>query len=154
MNATQLLHDLGQSIGLNNMTRDLLDSGRPQHYVVAPGWRRPSHHLRGTRLSLSCCGSDQRRTPGADICRGCAGVPPAAEGSIQPDDIEQFVTLELGEVQFRIKQIPFGIEYLQVAIDAPEKTHIGERHAVLEGPDQQSLLHTLFPAFLIADQRV
>ena len=47
MNATQLLHDLGQSIGLDNMTRDPLDSGRPQHYVVAPGWRRPSHHLRG-----------------------------------------------------------------------------------------------------------
>ena len=47
MNATQLLYDLGQSIGLDNMTRDLLDSGRPQHYVVAPGWRRPSHHIRG-----------------------------------------------------------------------------------------------------------
>ena len=35
MNATQLLHDLGQSLGLDNMTRDLLDSGRAQRYVVA-----------------------------------------------------------------------------------------------------------------------
>jgi hypothetical protein len=70
-----------------------------------------------SRFSLSCCGPDQCGTPGADICRDCAGVPPAAEGSVQPDDIEQFVTLETREGQFRIKQVPFGIEYLQVDND-------------------------------------
>jgi transaldolase len=33
MNATQLLHNLGQSIWLDNITRDLLDSGTLQSYI-------------------------------------------------------------------------------------------------------------------------
>ena len=33
MKATQLLHNLGQSIWLDNITRDLLDSGTLKHYV-------------------------------------------------------------------------------------------------------------------------
>jgi transaldolase len=33
MKATQLLQNLGQSIWLDNITRDLLDSGRLQHYI-------------------------------------------------------------------------------------------------------------------------
>src|SRR5215470_10936837 len=33
MNATQMLHDLGQSIWLDNITRDLLDSGTLKHYI-------------------------------------------------------------------------------------------------------------------------
>ena len=33
MKATRLLHDLGQSIWLDNITRDLLDSGTLQRYV-------------------------------------------------------------------------------------------------------------------------
>jgi len=33
MKATQLLHSLGQSIWLDNITRDLLDSGTLQHYI-------------------------------------------------------------------------------------------------------------------------
>jgi transaldolase len=33
MKATQLLHNLGQSIRLDNITRDLLDSGTLQHYI-------------------------------------------------------------------------------------------------------------------------
>jgi transaldolase len=33
MNATRLLHDLGQSIWLDNITRDLLDGGTLQHYI-------------------------------------------------------------------------------------------------------------------------
>jgi transaldolase len=46
MQATQLLHDLGQSL-LDNITRDLLDSGTLQRYIDelgvtrAPSWRRP-----------------------------------------------------------------------------------------------------------------
>ncbi len=34
MKATQLLHDLGQSIWLDNITRDLLDSGTLQRYIT------------------------------------------------------------------------------------------------------------------------
>lgn len=33
MKATQLLHNLGQSIWLDNITRDLLDNGTLQHYI-------------------------------------------------------------------------------------------------------------------------
>jgi transaldolase len=33
MKATQLLHNLGQSIWLDNITRDLLDSGTFKHYI-------------------------------------------------------------------------------------------------------------------------
>ena len=33
MKATQLLHDLGQSLWLDNITRDLLDNGTLQHYI-------------------------------------------------------------------------------------------------------------------------
>lgn len=33
MKATQLLHDLGQSIWLDNITRDLLDNGTLNQYV-------------------------------------------------------------------------------------------------------------------------
>src|SRR5215471_17253822 len=33
MKATQLLHNLGQSLWLDNITRDLLDSGTLQHYI-------------------------------------------------------------------------------------------------------------------------
>jgi transaldolase len=33
MKATQLLHDLGQSIWLDNITRELLDSGTLKHYI-------------------------------------------------------------------------------------------------------------------------
>jgi transaldolase len=33
MKATRLLHDLGQSIWLDNITRDLLESGTLQHYI-------------------------------------------------------------------------------------------------------------------------
>ena len=70
-----------------------------------------------SRFSLSCCGPDQCGTAGADTRRGGGCFPPITEGSIQPDDIEPLVPLELGEVQFRIKQVPFGIEYLQVDKD-------------------------------------
>src|SRR5215831_13138105 len=33
MKATQLLHNLGQSLWLDNITRDLLDSGTLKHYI-------------------------------------------------------------------------------------------------------------------------
>ena len=33
MKATQLLHNLGQSIWLDNITRDLLDSGTLERYI-------------------------------------------------------------------------------------------------------------------------
>ena len=33
MKATQLLHNLGQSIWLDNITRDLLDSGTLKSYI-------------------------------------------------------------------------------------------------------------------------
>src|SRR5215472_16034482 len=33
MKATKLLHELGQSLWLDNITRDLLDSGTLQHYI-------------------------------------------------------------------------------------------------------------------------
>src|SRR5262245_5893165 len=33
MKATQLLHDMGQSLWLDNITRDLLDSGALEHYI-------------------------------------------------------------------------------------------------------------------------
>ena len=33
MKATQLLHDLGQSLWLDNITRDLLDNGTLQRYI-------------------------------------------------------------------------------------------------------------------------
>ncbi|HKT12525.1 MAG TPA: transaldolase [Terriglobia bacterium] len=33
MNATQLLHELGQSLWLDNITRELLDSGKLEHYI-------------------------------------------------------------------------------------------------------------------------
>jgi transaldolase len=33
MKATQMLHDLGQSLWLDNITRDLLDSGTLKHYI-------------------------------------------------------------------------------------------------------------------------
>ncbi|MEU6264093.1 transaldolase [Saccharopolyspora shandongensis] len=33
MKATQSLHELGQSLWLDNITRDMLDSGRLQHYI-------------------------------------------------------------------------------------------------------------------------
>src|SRR5262249_51433446 len=104
--------------------------------------------------SLASRGRDQRGTPGAYIRRGGGRFPPTTEGSIQPDDIEQFVTLETGEGQFCVKQVPFGIEYLQVGIEPPKKTLIGEPGAVPEGPNQELLLNTLFPAFAIADQSV
>jgi transaldolase len=34
MNATQQLHNLGQSLWLDNITRDLLDSGTLSKYIV------------------------------------------------------------------------------------------------------------------------
>ena len=34
MKATKLLHDVGQSIWLDNITRDLLERGTLGHYVV------------------------------------------------------------------------------------------------------------------------
>src|SRR5262245_45089709 len=34
MKATQLLHDLGQSLWLDNITRDLLDNGTLMHYIA------------------------------------------------------------------------------------------------------------------------
>lgn len=33
MKATQLLHEFGQSLWLDNITRDLLDSGTLKHYI-------------------------------------------------------------------------------------------------------------------------
>jgi transaldolase len=33
MNATQLLHDLGQSLWLGNIARNLLDNGTLQRYI-------------------------------------------------------------------------------------------------------------------------
>ena len=33
MRATELLHDLGQSLWLDNITRDLLDTGTLKHYI-------------------------------------------------------------------------------------------------------------------------
>src|SRR5215472_16588371 len=33
MKATQMLHDLGQSLWLDNITRDLMESGTLEHYI-------------------------------------------------------------------------------------------------------------------------
>ncbi len=47
MKATQLLHNLGQSIWLDNITRDLLDSGTLKRYIDELSVTRPpqSHYL-------------------------------------------------------------------------------------------------------------
>src|SRR5262249_57506450 len=100
-------------------------------------------YVETSRRSLASRGLDQRGTPGAYISRGCDRFPPTAEGSIQPNDIEPLVTLETGEIQFRIKQVPFGIEHLQVGIEAPEKTLIGESDAVPQRLHQHLFLDTL-----------
>ena len=39
MKATQMLHDLGQSLWLDNITRDLLDSGTLKRYIDELGIR-------------------------------------------------------------------------------------------------------------------
>src|SRR5262245_15630302 len=36
MKATQMLHDLGQSLWLDNITRDLLDTGTLKRYIDGP----------------------------------------------------------------------------------------------------------------------
>src|SRR5262245_184635 len=104
--------------------------------------------------SLASRGFDQRGTPAAYIGRRGDRFPATPESSIQPNNIEPLVPLQADEVQFRIKQFPFGIEHLQVVIEAPKKSLIGEPNAVLEGLHQVLLLDTLFPTFMIADQGV
>ncbi len=49
MKATQALHDLGQSLWLDNITRDLLDNGTLKSYIdelVGDRAHVESHHLR------------------------------------------------------------------------------------------------------------
>src|SRR5215510_2072458 len=83
-------------------------------------------HVADSIRSLASRGLDQHGTPGVHIRRGGDRFPATPEGTIQPDDIEQFVTLDTREVQFRLEQVAFRIEHLQVGIEAPKKTLIGE----------------------------
>src|SRR5262245_48495821 len=129
-------------------TYDLSHHQTPSSTLIEP------RHVGHSRRSPASRGFDQRGTPGACIRRGCDRFPPTAEGSIQPDEIEQFVTLETGEVQFRLEQVAFRIEHLQVGIEAPKKTLIGEYSPGLLCPNQQFLLHTLLPDFVVANQSI
>jgi len=43
LNSTNALHDLGQSLWLDNMTRNLVNSGTLQRYIdYAAGWTGPA----------------------------------------------------------------------------------------------------------------
>jgi hypothetical protein len=43
LNSTNALHDLGQSLWLDNMTRNLVNSGTLQRYIdYAAGWTDPA----------------------------------------------------------------------------------------------------------------
>src|SRR5262249_32050828 len=123
-------------------------------HTAASGWRAGASHAGDSRRSLARRGFDQLGTPSACLRRGCDRLPPTAAGSIQPDNIEQFGTMETHKMQFGSEQVACRTEHLQVGIEAHKKTLIREDSAVLLCPDQQCLLHTLLPGFVVADQRV
>ena len=49
MTATKTLHHLGQSLGLDNVTRVLLNSGTLERYTGATSWAASSAHRLGQR---------------------------------------------------------------------------------------------------------
>ena len=47
-----------------------------------------------------------------------ASLPATAKGAIQLNKGQQDITLKLRFDEFALKQIPFGVEHLEVAIDS------------------------------------
>jgi transaldolase len=64
MKATQLLHNLDQSLWLDNITRDLLDSSTLKRYI---------EELSVTRLTSNPTIFDRSDIPAADLIRDDAG---------------------------------------------------------------------------------
>jgi transaldolase len=75
MKATRKLHDLGQSIWLDNITRDLLDSGTLQRYVD----------------ELSVTGLTSNPTIFDQAIKKSAAYDPAIRENLQEDGAKSFV---------------------------------------------------------------
>src|SRR5215510_1970855 len=84
----------------------------------------------------------------------CFSLPPATKRSVQLDQRQQFVPFGLSESQFRVEQIPVGIQGVQQRIDSTPIPPIGQTRPVLEGGDQQLLFLPNLPDLPVLDERI
>ena len=81
-------------------------------------------------------------------------LPATAERPVQLDYAQQFVQLDLPEVQFRPQQFAIGIERIELGIHTADISYIRQPFPIFDRPNQRFLLHTAFSHPLVSDQGV
>jgi hypothetical protein len=115
-----------------------------------PVWarKRSQHGVQG-RLDAaadriaSLQGLNKRSTP-----------PAATKGFVKLDDAEQLVQLNLAKIQFCLKQVPIRIQSVELGVDAPLVSHVGQPFPLLKDSNKRLLLYPGFPRSLVRDQCV
>jgi transaldolase len=86
MKPTRMLHDLGQSLWLDNVTRELLNSGTLQHYIddfsVTGLTSNPTIFDRAIRNGAAYDGDISRNVSSGKVARGSA--LPTGTGRFDP----------------------------------------------------------------------
>ena len=81
-------------------------------------------------------------------------LPPAAQCSIQLDYAHELGVPNLGERQLRLKEIPIGVERVQLRIEAAVIADVCQTLAVPKGDDEFLLFETACARPFMRDQRI
>ena len=81
-------------------------------------------------------------------------LPSAAQRLVELHDGQEFLQPNLGQVQFRVEQVPVGVEGVELGIHASAIAQVGEADTVFQGGDEQFLFFAAFPDPLVRDQGI
>src|SRR5262249_1871657 len=77
-------------------------------------------------------------------------LPAASKGFIQLDNSQGFLESLLAECQFGLKEIPIGIECIELGIHSATIAHIGKTQSILQSLDESFLLFPALADFLVS----
>src|SRR5579863_2797604 len=81
-------------------------------------------------------------------------LPAAAERFVELNDAQQFVQLDLPEVQLCLQQIPVGVECIELGVDASLISHVRQSFPLLKDANKSLLLHPGLLRPLMSNQRI
>ena len=95
-------------------------------------------------LGPRCCAGPGRERASA--------LPPSPERLVELNDAQQLVQLDLPQVELGLKQIPVSIQGVELGIDAPLISHVGQPFPLPKDRNKSLLLYPGVPHSLVSDQ--
>ena len=102
-----------------------------------------SHRIREAR----------RACPGNRLSRNIS-LPSSAQRLVELHDAQEFLQPNLGQVQFRLKQVAIGIEGVELGIHPSAIAQVGQADPIFQGSYEQFLFFAAFADPLMRDQGI